>query len=168
MKLKLLLLLGLCVALLVGALRIFTPSGDPNAVGPGATIDQAAESRPSGDDALTPPRQSDGSAGLRTAAGIPAPGSGAGAVPNAAAGTMAAWTLEAVIEWPEGMAPSTDFVVYAHETRVSPVSIQSDLSTDTDAITYQSIESQLFEDIERSRNGRGLSLIHISEPTRPY
>jgi hypothetical protein len=150
MKLKLLLLAGLSVALIIGALRFLPSSEDPQDVATDLIDADADAARVGDEESLAAPSATGETAGARTAAAArdadAAPEEGSRTL--AATGAGAPWTIQAIIEWPDGAEPTGDLTVYAHETRVSPVAIQKDLSSDLDLVSFERIENQLFEGLE--------------------
>lgn len=151
MKLKLLLLVGLSVALIVGALRFLPSSEDPTGVGADLVADEnvgdGAEQGSGDVEALSSRGATAGSIGERTAASA-SPAGLASSDSQDAKDSSAFWTITALIEWPSGTTPVDGLTVYAHETRVSPVAIQRELSSDESAITYERVKNRTFEDLE--------------------
>lgn len=150
MKLKLLLLVGLSVALIIGVFRFLPSSDDPEGVSADLIGDEGTAGGAGQEAALTAPEGSGGSVGLRTAAETAGTleSDPEGSASLAAAGAGSPWTIEAVIEWPMGAEPSDGLMVYAHETRVSPVAIQKDLSSELEGLTFERIRNQLFDGLE--------------------
>ena len=173
MRLKLLLLGCLSIALFVGALR-FLPSGDgPPSVGSESPTAETLDQEPMAMDGIT-----DGLADLdqgatRTGQRQSAFATQASDIPSTVAmGDPTPWTIDAIIDLPDGLAnPAAliapdELIVYAHETRVSPVQIQRELHSANDSITYERIGSNLFEGMESTVSSSG-SLVEDAFGTAP-
>ncbi|MFT5731618.1 MAG: protocatechuate 3,4-dioxygenase beta subunit [Planctomycetota bacterium] len=160
MKLKLLALIAVCAALVMGAVRYLPDSEGTD------TLD--SESASAADDPGSSNADGLAGPGAATAASGEAGMSASGRT-QLEAGSLAApqdedvlspkvGKITAIIEWPDGSTPSTDLRVYAFGMTFPGASLQTELSSNESTITYKRVKGELRQELERV-NDSGKSLL---------